>query len=381
MLKPFSSLRSALPVAVAALSFTVGVSQSFAQSGVTLQAPAPIGQPHASVTPYNFTGRVFNVAESLGSGTLLRRQTVLTAGHVVYAPTTGFVASTTFERGLYENFVVSRTPVTGVQVLAGFQQARTADAALGISDEEESLPSFALDQGLLLLHDAPVDENWGNFTYNPAYLSTYPTFILGYPGVTFDGRTMAYIVPSAGYVAVPPGLYENDDYTAEPGMSGGPIYVAFGKGQQYVAGTLSGGFDDGSGEFNSQFIRQLDNTSRKFIDSAEFTSGLIKKIRVTGAKTVARGTTVRFTAVPVFTTPSVSGHTKVNTDRYDNITLQSSTPLIPNSPSVHIKKVSNGYFDVTFDAGLPSNSTTTIQAYYSKGMPASGQSSLVVTIK
>ena len=53
-------------------------------------------------------------------------------------------------------------------------------------------------------------------------------FVLGYPGVTFDGRTMAYIVPSNTFTrsaAINSGLFENDGYTPEPGESGGPVYV------------------------------------------------------------------------------------------------------------------------------------------------------------
>ena len=383
MSKLFPSLRSALPAAVAALSLAGGARPALAQtSTVTLQAPTPIGQVRAtSVTPYDFTGRVFEVGFAIGSGTLVHRQTVLTAGHVIYEPDTGFATGQIFERGLYENAVISRTTVASYQLLAGYQASAEADAAAGVAAGSESLASVALDQGVLLLQDAPVDDDWANFTYKPEYLTQYPTFILGYPGVSFDGRTMAYIVPSSAYASALGNAYENDDYISEPGMSGGPIYVAVGVGEQYVAASLQGGADDSTGEFNAEFVRAIDKTGRFLIDDAEFTSGYIKRAKITGPKTVQRGTTVAYTVVPVFTTPSAAGNTRDSTNRYDNLKLQSNVPPIQGAPQVRVVKVDNETFNVSFDAGLPANSTTVLQVYFDGTMVAPGKSSLTVTIK
>ena len=382
MINPYPSLRSALPAALAALSLVAGVHSSCAQSS-SLAEPQALGLPHTQLPPYNFTGRVFDLGDSIGfgSGSLLRRQTVLTAGHVVFDPTTGFSTATTFTRALYEDYSLSKSSVTSVSALSGY----TAVVGLEGNATEDA---FQLDQGILLLGTAPVDENWATFTYDPTLLTAAnaQTFVLGYPGVTFDGRTLAYIVPPSEYVTINgsgvSGSLENDSYSAEEGMSGGPVFVAEGIGEQYVAGSTVGGIDDSTGEFNASFIRVIDKTSRKFIDDAEFASGLIKKVKVSGPKVVTRGTTVTFKVYPVFLDPDVNGNRNITTDRYDNITLGTSTPLITNSPSVHITKTSNTTFDVTFDAGLPSNSTTTLQAYYDKkSLSVTPNSSLLVTIK
>ena len=372
-----------MPAAAVALSLAVGASHAFAQtSSVTLQAPAPIGVTRATtIKPYDFTGRVFEVGAAIGSGTLVHRQTVLTAGHVIYETDTGFASGLIFERGLYENAVISRTTVTAYQLAAGYQASVDADAVAGFTTGTESLASIGLDQGVLLLQDASIDDDWANFTFKPQYLTQYPTFILGYPGVSFDGRTMAYIVPSSPYAAAASNAYENDDYIAEPGMSGGPIYIAVGVGEQYIAATTVYAISDTTGEFNAQLVRSIDKTGRFLIDDAEFTTNLVKRAKITGPKTVQRGTTVTYTVVPVFNTPSAAGNTRDSTDRYDNIKLRSNVPPIKGAPNVTVTKTSNITFNVAFDAGLPANSTTVLQAYYDGTNVVPGKSALTVTIK
>ena len=387
MSKVFPSLRSALPAAALACALLAGVHSSSAQSGATVQEPAAIGAERAtSIKPYDFSGRVFDLAPNVGvgSGTLVHRHTVLTAGHVVYDPVSGFETDVTFSRGLYGSFTLSKAQVFTVQALSGYQSVADTEG-------NSTLDAFALDQGLLLLVQPSIDEDWANFTFDPTLLSNsaYATFVLGYPAETFDGRTLAYIVPGSPYVAAgaagDTGLYENDDYAAEGGMSGGGIFVAIAIGDQRVAANTVGGSIDASVTFNASFVRAIDKTSRKFINDAEFTNGFIKRAKITGPKTVQRGTTVAYTVVPIFTTasldPSQNGNTKVNTNRYDNLKLQSNVPAIQGAPRVTVVKVDNETFNVTFDAGLPANSTTVLQAYYDGTNVVSGKSSLTVTIK
>ena len=166
-------------------------------------------------------------------------------------------------------------------------------------------------------------------------------------------------------------------------MSGGGIFVAISTGDQELAGTTVGGIDDTTGEFNANFIRVIDKTSRKFIEDAEYNAGYIKRARITGPITVQRGTTATYTVVPVFTKPSIEpGQVgkKESTDRYDELKLRSNVPPIVGA-SVTITKVNNITFTVAYSAGLPANSTAVLQAYFDGTMVVPGKSALTVTIK
>ena len=187
MFKPFPPLRSVLPTAAAALSLVAGAHLSFAQSTSTgLQGPAVIGAVRAtSVKPYDFSGRVFDLdsaSTGFGTGTLLRRHVALTAGHVVYDPVTGFTTSTTFTRGLYDFTSLSSAQVSSVQALAGYQ-------AVVDLEGNTSNDAFQLDQGIVLLATPSIDEDWAVFSFNPTLLTNpaYGTFVLGYPGASFNG--------------------------------------------------------------------------------------------------------------------------------------------------------------------------------------------------
>ena len=376
----FRSLRPALPAALIALSLAAGARQSAADA--TIQGLYPIGQTHAEAKPYSFTGRVFDVElVGFGSGTLLRRHTVQTAGHVAFDPTTGFITYGSYTRALYGSVSLSVDQIIAAQALSGYQASVAAVAPF--------LTQSSFDLGLVLVKQAPVDEDWSNYASTPSLLSTAPTFVLGYPGVTFDGRTMCYVVPSTPWVALGAGtgtsaLYENDLATAEPGTSGGPIYVVPDGVNRYVEGSVVGTTTvDTTGEFNNFVIRAIDKSAAKFIQAAEYTSGLIKRVKIIGPTTVTRGQTYTYTAKVVFSQPSRDGtQAKVSTDRYSEIKLKSSTPGTATAPQVTTKKVSNTTFNVTFNAAnVRSGSTTVLQIYYTGTATPLGKSSLTVKIQ
>ncbi len=369
-----------------ALTLTTSVQTSFAQS-TNIQRPFDLGLKFTQKEPYNFTGRLFGLTDGavgFGSGTLLRRHTVLTAGHVIYDPTVGFTTAATFTRALYEDYNLQKQAVSKVAALAGYQvavdtQGNTSNAA------------FAQDQGYILTTGAPVDESWANFVAEPALLTNPTTqfVVLGYPGVTFDGRRMAYIVPKSPFVQVNgTGSYTNENYVAEEGMSGGPIYVVLGGGtgdpnQRYVAADTVGGIDDSTGEFNVSFVRAIDKSASRFLIDAEYSAGLIQRVKITGPAAAARGTTIVYTAKPVFRLPDINGNKKITTDRYSEIKLMPTNAQIRGQEGVTIKKTSNTTFAVTFSnsTALRSGSVITLQAYYNKMVIPAGKSTFSVKIQ
>lgn len=393
------NLRSALPAALAAFSLALGAHSASAQSGTTIQTPHSLTLSKVQETPYNFTGRIYNLdLGGFGSGTLIRRHTVLTAGHVLYNSTLGFTTNSTFTRALYGNYSLSTGQVAKVATLSGYQAAvdnNSTGTGTGTGDGEDTLAAFALDQGYVLIPTAPVDGLWGNFVSQPSLLADPKNqfFVLGYPGETFDGRTMAYVVPSSEYIPLGTSTtaavsttasYTNESYAVEGGMSGGPIYVVIDNdpNQRYVAADTVGGTTDSSSEFNTSFVRAIDDTSRKFLSAAEYTSGLILKAKVRGPKTVQRGNTYTYTVIPKFTVPGAVGGGV--TDRYPELKLKSTVAAIPGQTGVKIKKTSNSTFDVTFPSNsttLRSGATVTLQAYYTKTTVVPGKSSLTIKIQ
>lgn len=368
-----------------------GAGSLFAQADI--ERPHPINNaehPNRSRNkPYNFTGRVFVFDDTFGAGiasaTLVRRHTALTAGHVVFEPTAGFLTRATFSRALYGSYSLQKLQVVGVSSLTGYSDAAVATGP-------NSYAAFERDLGYLVLTTPPIDEDWGVTTTDTTTLTATTTpsvdfgrFVLGYPGVTFDGRTMAYIVPTTPYVEIGgagSGEFENDEYSAEEGMSGGPVYV-YTQGVQQIIGETVGGIDDTSGAFNASIIHALNAEATQFIANAEYQSGLIKKVKIKGPATVARGSTVTFTATPKFAVPALdpafTPH-RPTTTRYSEIQLVSDTPGTPTNPAVTITKTSNTTFQVKFGTTLRSRSRVILTASNAENTVV-GNSSFAVTVQ
>ncbi len=378
-------LRLVLP-AVLALSLTAAPRAARAQT--SLDVSYAIGLDHAATEPYNFTGRIFvldDAAIGFGSGTLIRRHVALTAGHVVFDTTNGFIVNATFSRGLYEDFTYQKYQIVSAQALAGYR------AAVAAAGTEGSVTAFTEDMGVVLVSDPPIDKTWGNYIVDPSILASTSSqfFQLGYPGVSFDGRTMAYIVPTSTFTRVGTdpngGLFENDGYLGEPGESGGPIYVyaaapGTNERRQLVVGEYLGGIADTTGEFNASFVRTINNEANNLITSVEYTTGLIKKVKIKGPRTVTHGTTVIYKAMPIFLNPDAGTTVPATTDRYTEIKLKTTTPGTSTQPAVTIKKLTNTEFSVKFDASIRPRSTTTLTANYSK-TAAVANSTITITVE
>ena len=375
----FRTFRPVLSASLAAVALAVVPGLPTAR-GITLQTPYALPTNHIKYAPYDFLGRVFDLDFiAFGSGSLLRRHTVLTAGHVVYDPTLGFTANTSFTRALYEDYQLSASQVIAVEALSGYQ------ADVLSSKGNANLTAFRNDQGLLVLHDAPVDDNWATYVTTPSLLSSSASkfFVLGYPGVTFDGLTPAYIVPMSPYVAsgtdTGTGEYENNNYLAEEGMSGGPVFVVPDGVHQYIAASTVGGVADTSGEFTQSFVRAITPASGTFIADAEYTTGLIKKVRIKGPTTVSRGQTYTYTANIVFAVAAPDG--SKTTDRYSELQLQSNTPGTTTLPLVSVTKTSNTTFNVTFSSNIHTGAQTTLQIYYDGTSTPLGKSSKIIKVQ
>jgi V8-like Glu-specific endopeptidase len=365
-------------------ALTAGALQTVtAQSGISLQSFYAIGLKHAESHPYDFTGRLFvNDDAEVGeaTGTLLRRHTVLTAGHVVFNSTEGFLTNLSFTRGLYGNSFVSVQQTNAVNVLAGYQAAVAANPEA--STDVETIETAESDLGYAIVDAAPVDSDWGVYDADPTQLTNNDgRFILGYPGVTFDGLTMAYLVPTAPFVQIgmgTTGAYSNQFYVAEPGFSGGPVYAVV-NGQQVVVAELTAGNADTTGEFNAALIRAIDPPAAKFFQDAEYNAGLISAVAINGPATTKRGVNHIYHLTVEFAVPNVNG-SAATTNRYPELKLKSNTPGTSEAPLTTITKISNTQFVVNFSTTLRAGATVTLTGYFDKNMPAPN-SSIAVLLK
>lgn len=376
---------------LAAASAAALLAPTVAQSAdPSLQKPFAIGLNRSQRKPYSFTGRVFdNNNIGFGSGTLIRRHTLLTAAHVVFDPATGFGTSFTFERALYFDPATRKTTrlstsrSLAVSALSGYQDV----AADPLSTESESR-----DLGYVVLVQPSIDEDFAPYKRQPEPVfkdnnltDNSGRFVIGYPGVTFNGRTMAYIVPQAPFVEVGAGYYRNFDYLAEPGMSGGPVYSVI-NGVQTVVGETTDGLADTSGEFSFSDIRAIDKEADAFLASAEYSAGLIVGTTITPADpnivvdpklnqiSVNRGDSILVNTRVLFKVPGANGN-PVTTDRYTELKLTSDLsdtppPFSPtgtvSQPLITIVKVVNNQFRVTFSAQNKANTIVTLQVKNSK---------------
>jgi V8-like Glu-specific endopeptidase len=396
---PTCSLRSVLRTTfVAGLSLAVGLHELPAQTDTGgVQIPHDIRRTADGVAerykiePFNFTGRVF-VQDVIGFGTatLIRRHTALTAAHIVFDPTLGFVTNATWTRARYKNsginFRLSTNQVASVGALSGYQTAAVTAAATPTSTA--IVNAFARDQGYLLFTEPPVDENWGNYTTDTSlFTDDSARYILGYPGDSpFNGQTMAYIVPMTAFAQTGKGntgSFVNEDFIATSGFSGGPLYAlpttGALAGQQVIIGDLVGGNSDTTGEFTQSFVRAITPESGKFLAAPEYASGLISSVPITGPTTVAPGQTATYTATVTFSTKTLAGDI-MTTDRYMELKLKSDAVGTPTNPAVVIKKLSNTEFQVTFSKSLRSGSKLNLFTIFAKNSPAPN-STLAITIK
>jgi hypothetical protein len=381
---PSRSFRSPLSATfLAALSLSVGLHDLSAQSDTSLDPLRPLPKARVVEEPFKFVGRLFEESGiSFGSATLVRRHTALTAAHVVFNTTTGIAGNLTFTRALYDNDFLSQQSVTSVAVLSGYQ------TAVLDSGSAASLLSFSRDLAYVTFDTAPVDEDWSSFSTDAKLLtknvvtqvndkdgkpvSGFGRLVLGYPGVTFDARTQAFIVPTRAFVqagANAPGLYLNQNYLAEEGMSGGPLYAittANSVTTYTVVAETVGGIPDTSGAFTRSFVRAVDKEAGRFIASAEYITGLIKKVKISGPTTVTRGQTYTYTAVPKFKVRHVDTGAVVTTARYTELKLLSDAAGTATQPGVVIKKVSNTEFQVTFNTTLRAGARVNLTVQYSK---------------
>jgi V8-like Glu-specific endopeptidase len=204
--------------------------------------PQPMGKANARTFPYSMIGQLLfdNGSKGyLGSGTVIRPKSVLTAGHNLYDPTTGWSTDVEFRRSNYGEFdYLSRHSARRLYLLGGY---RTTSTYYG----PESLPAFAKDMGGILFREQVANGGYAGWVAKPSLLlgSAY-NIVLGYGADTHSGEELLYLEPDLSFYQSWYAFFENDSILIEGGMSGGPVFAEMEDGELYVAGVGVSASDD-----------------------------------------------------------------------------------------------------------------------------------------
>jgi hypothetical protein len=202
----------------------------------------PIGKTNARMFPYNMIGQLLfdNGRQGyLGSGTVIRPKSVLTAGHNLFDPKTGWSTDVEFRRGNYGEFdYLSRQFARRLLVLGGYRSLSTYYGP-------DTLPAFSKDMGGIKFGELVAGGGHAGWAADQSLLlgSAY-NILLGYGAENYDGELLLFAEPSLSFYRTYGAFLENDSILIEGGMSGGPAFAQMDDGELYVVGIIVAASDD-----------------------------------------------------------------------------------------------------------------------------------------
>lgn len=211
---------------------------AFATSAGAVDYPMPTGKTFARTFPYSMIGRLeFQNGGGywLGSGTVIRARSVLTAAHNLWDSSTGWSTDISFTRAKYRDNGLSRQYASQKYILAGYSQSASKSG-------QHHSHAFANDMGGLLFPNPVADNGYvGYWANTPALKGTLSKIALGYGAQRHSGEELLSVSPTRPFRAVYSGFYDNTSAGAEGGMSGGPVFARHKNGNQYVVGIIVAG--------------------------------------------------------------------------------------------------------------------------------------------
>jgi hypothetical protein len=212
----------------------------FAASARAADLPKPTGVAFARTFPYSMVGQlIFTSGNSdyLGSGTVIKPASVLTAAHNLWDLRGGFSTDLLFSRSQYGASALSEQHASRIYVFAGYRESARRVGA-------ESVRTFSSDMGALLFPKAVAGGATAGWWANPSLLNgVYAMRALGYGAVVHTGDDLLSVVPTRGFFSTYGAFYENTSIDIEAGMSGGPVFARGTDGKWYVAAVIVAGSD------------------------------------------------------------------------------------------------------------------------------------------
>lgn len=239
---------------------------------------APPGTPQADSAPYHFLGQI-ETARGYGTGSVVTRGTVLTAGRVVWDPERLSSAEdiawlgqrhADYGADLADDYIPEVRYPRGYVLLAGYDALRDDEITNGATGREApgGLPSDQLDLAVLYFSSENGDINparWGfsgflaDYAPDPAtntwLLGSRDKVLAGYPlgGIpTADrGRLHATAATDLDIPNLDGFLYRSSEFHGTPGLEGAPLLVSHPNGKHYPAAVYLG-------QNNGAVFRSLD---------------------------------------------------------------------------------------------------------------------------
>jgi hypothetical protein len=223
--------------------------------------PDRLAKATATTFPYNMVGQLYfdsGGRSYIGSGTVVRAKSILTAGHNLYDPREGWSTEILFRRAAYGNTFKGENYARRLYLLGGYKQTAKQYGS-------SSARTFASDTGgarfgVLLAKGASA--GWSTNTSQLTNSAVYK-LALGYGAEgTHSGDYPLVVNPDKAFYSEYQTFYESSGAYFEGGMSGGPIFVSDSKGNLSVMGVIVSGSDF---PYVSGGIRILDATVSTFI--------------------------------------------------------------------------------------------------------------------
>ena len=226
------------------------------------QTPIEIGLQNSKASPYLYVGRVTDKHQDgngyIGSGVVIKPQSVLTCAHNLWESGKGWSSDVKFELGRYDNVVVKTLAASRRTVFAGYSSQNPGNSS----------SAFARDLGMINFTAKPMPSGgFAGYWANTALLTTrgYAKISLGYAGASpYTGNRITQSGSTAAFTPASGAWLQNPSYGIVGGMSGGPVFV-YASGNWYVAAI---NVSSPTGVINSNAgVRALDSDGNKFIQS------------------------------------------------------------------------------------------------------------------
>jgi hypothetical protein len=239
---------SALPLLALIALLLPGVAEA-------VSLPRTMTSTSARALPYAYVGQLYFTSgrsDYIGSGTVIRARSILTAGHNVYDPDGGWSTDVEFRRAAYGSTALTDVFATKLFLLGGYRAAVNTYGT-------DSLRSFAYDTAGAVYANPLAAGKFANLY--PSLNNSYVRFAIGYGAEEHSGDNPLIVAPTTPFFPVYGQYWENRSLTFEGGMSGGPLFMRTPAGVHYVTGVVVAS----SGPPLAGGVRLLDATVKNFV--------------------------------------------------------------------------------------------------------------------
>jgi V8-like Glu-specific endopeptidase len=249
---------------IAMKSFTISLLAVGLTAIPTLHAadyPQAMREPRARQTPFNLVGQLSYIrgrSRYVGSGTVIGKNSVLTAGHMLFSPDSGWARELVFRRSVYGATALSEQKATRIFLLGGYHDAASKYG-------RTSIRAFARDMGGLRFAAPVASGAKARWTTDTSLLtkSNASKISVGFASeAPYSGRLPTYVSPWKGFSRTSDAFYENTSVYFAGGMSGGPTFCRNSAGRAFVTGVIVSGTKKPE---VSGGIRALDSSAAQFI--------------------------------------------------------------------------------------------------------------------